>query len=42
MGFVAVVPEDDVKKTCKLMGPGTKVIGSITESGLLAGNLKLD
>jgi phosphoribosylformylglycinamidine cyclo-ligase len=42
MGFVAVVPEDDVKKTCKLMGPGTKAIGSITKSGLLAGNLKLD
>lgn len=42
MGFVVVVPEEEASETCKLMGKGSKVIGSIVKSGLKAGNLKLD
>ncbi len=41
MGFVVVVPESDAKETCKIMGPGSKVIGSIVKEGLKAGQLKL-
>jgi phosphoribosylformylglycinamidine cyclo-ligase len=42
MGFVVVVPEADAKNACQIMGPGSKVIGSMVKSGLKAGNLKLD
>ncbi len=41
MGFVIVVPESDVKDACRIMGPGSKVIGSIVKEGLKAGQLKL-
>lgn len=41
MGFVVVVPEADVQKACKIMGKGSKVIGSIVKEGLKAGQLKL-
>jgi phosphoribosylformylglycinamidine cyclo-ligase len=41
MGFVVVVPESDAKKACRIMGPGSKVIGSIVKEGLKAGQLKL-
>ncbi len=41
MGFVVVVPESDAKDACKIMGPGSKVIGSIVKEGLKAGQLKL-
>jgi len=39
MGFVVVVPEDEAKDTCQIMGPGSKVIGSIVKEGLRAGSL---
>jgi phosphoribosylformylglycinamidine cyclo-ligase len=42
IGFVVVVPEADAKNACQIMGPGSKVIGSMVKSGLKAGNLKLD
>ncbi len=41
MGFVVVVPEADAKNACRIMGPGSKVIGSIVKEGLKAGQLKL-
>jgi phosphoribosylformylglycinamidine cyclo-ligase len=41
MGFVIVVPESDAKRACRIMGPGSKVIGSIVKEGLKAGQLKL-
>jgi phosphoribosylformylglycinamidine cyclo-ligase len=42
LGFVVVVPEADAKNACQIMGPGSKVIGSMVKSGLKTGNLKLD
>jgi phosphoribosylformylglycinamidine cyclo-ligase len=42
MGFVVVVPEADAKLACRIMGPSSKVIGSIVKEGLKAGSLKLD
>jgi phosphoribosylformylglycinamidine cyclo-ligase len=41
MGFVVVVPEADAKDACRIMGPCSKVIGSIVKEGLKAGRLKL-
>jgi phosphoribosylformylglycinamidine cyclo-ligase len=41
MGFVVVVTEEDAKKACRIMGPGSKVIGSIIKEGLKAGSLAL-
>jgi phosphoribosylformylglycinamidine cyclo-ligase len=41
MGFVVVVPEEDAEKACRIMGPGSKVIGSIIKEGLKAGSLAL-
>ncbi|MCX6668243.1 MAG: phosphoribosylformylglycinamidine cyclo-ligase [Methanothrix sp.] len=41
MGFLVVVAEDEAKEACRIMGPGSKVIGSIVKEGLKAGNLKL-
>lgn len=41
MGFVVVVPEAEAEKACRIMGPGSKVIGSIVKEGLKAGQLKL-
>jgi phosphoribosylformylglycinamidine cyclo-ligase len=41
MGFVIIVPESDAKDACRIMGPGSKVIGSIVKEGLRAGQLKL-
>ncbi|MDM7939066.1 MAG: phosphoribosylformylglycinamidine cyclo-ligase [Methanothrix sp.] len=37
MGFVIVVPEEEVGKTCRIMGPGSKAIGSVVKEGLRAG-----
>lgn len=37
MGFLIVVPEEEVAKTCRIMGPGSKVIGSVVKEGLRAG-----
>jgi phosphoribosylformylglycinamidine cyclo-ligase len=39
MGFVVVVAEDEAAKACRIMGPGTKVIGSIVNEGIKAGNM---
>jgi phosphoribosylformylglycinamidine cyclo-ligase len=39
MGFVVVVAEDEAAKACRIMGPGTKVIGSIVKEGIKAGNM---
>ena len=39
MGFVVVVAEDEAQKACRIMGPGSKVIGSIVKEGLKAGSL---
>lgn len=41
MGFVVVVPESNAKDACRIMGKGSKVIGSIVKEGLRAGQLKL-
>lgn len=41
MGFVVVVPEEDAEKACRIMGPGSKVIGSIIKEGLKAGSIAL-
>jgi phosphoribosylformylglycinamidine cyclo-ligase len=41
MGFVVVVSEEDAEKACRIMGPGSKVIGSIIKEGLKAGSLAL-
>jgi len=42
MGFVVVVPEEEASLACKLMGKGSKVIGSIVKSGLKKGDLQLN
>ena len=42
MGFVVVLPESEAEKACRIMGLGSKVVGSIVESGLTRGNLKFD
>ncbi len=39
MGFVVVLPEDDAKEACRIMGPGCKIIGSIVKEGLKAGSM---
>lgn len=40
-GMIVVLPEDDAKEACRIMGPGSKVIGSIVKEGLKAGKLEL-
>jgi hypothetical protein len=37
-----VVAEVDAKLACLIMGPESKVIGSIVKEGLKAGSLRLD
>lgn len=41
MGFVVVLPEEQAADACRIMGPGSKVIGRIVESGLRAGSIRL-
>lgn len=41
MGFVVVLPEEQADDACRIMGPGSKVIGRIVESGLRAGSIRL-
>lgn len=41
MGFVVVVPESDASAACRIMGQGSRVIGSIVKEGLRAGSLAL-
>jgi phosphoribosylformylglycinamidine cyclo-ligase len=42
MGFVAIVSEKDSSEACQIMGPGSKVIGSIVPEGLKLKELKLE
>jgi phosphoribosylformylglycinamidine cyclo-ligase len=39
MGFVVVVAKDEAEMACQIMGPGSKVIGSIVKEGLKVGHL---
>jgi phosphoribosylformylglycinamidine cyclo-ligase len=39
MGFVVVLPESSAQEACRIMGPGSKVIGSIVKDGIKAGRL---
>ena len=39
MGFVVVVAESEAHDACRIMGPGSKVIGSVVKEGLKAGHL---
>jgi phosphoribosylformylglycinamidine cyclo-ligase len=41
MGFVVVVAEEEAQEACRIMGPGSKVIGSVVKEGLKAGHLTL-
>ena len=42
MGFAVIVPEEDAHEACQIMGPGSKVVGSIVKEGLRAGKLELN
>ena len=39
MGFVVVLAESEAKEACRIMGPGSRIIGSITKEGLRAGSM---
>ena len=39
MGFVVVLAESEAKEACSIMGPGSRIIGSITKEGLRAGSM---
>ena len=39
MGFVVVLDQSQAKEACRIMGPGSRVIGSIVKEGLKAGSL---
>ncbi|OYV08161.1 MAG: phosphoribosylformylglycinamidine cyclo-ligase [Methanosaeta sp. ASP1-1] len=39
MGFVVVLEESEAKEACRIMGPGSRVVGSIVKEGLKAGSL---
>jgi phosphoribosylformylglycinamidine cyclo-ligase len=39
MGFVVVLEESEAKEACRIMGPGSRIIGSITKEGLRAGSM---
>jgi phosphoribosylformylglycinamidine cyclo-ligase len=41
MGFLVVLDESEAKEACRIMGQGSKVIGSIVKEGLKAGSLVL-
>ena len=41
MGFVAVLEESEAREACRIMGPGSRVIGSMVKEGLKAGSLTL-
>jgi phosphoribosylformylglycinamidine cyclo-ligase len=41
MGFVVVLDESEAKEACSIMGPGSRVIGSMVKEGLKAGSLNL-
>jgi len=39
MGFVVALDESEALQACRIMGPGSRIVGSVTEEGLKAGNL---
>ena len=39
MGFLVVLDESEAKQACRIMGPGSRVVGSIVKEGLKAGSL---
>ncbi|MGV8175915.1 MAG: phosphoribosylformylglycinamidine cyclo-ligase [Methanothrix sp.] len=39
MGFLVVLDESEAKEACRIMGPGSRVVGSIVKEGLKAGSL---
>jgi phosphoribosylformylglycinamidine cyclo-ligase len=39
MGFVVVLDESEAKEACRIMGQGSRVIGSIVKEGLKAGSM---
>ena len=39
MGFVVVVAEGEAQDACRIMGPGSRVIGSVVKEGLKAGRM---
>ena len=41
MGFVVVLDESEAREACRIMGPGSRVIGSMAKEGLKAGSLTL-
>jgi phosphoribosylformylglycinamidine cyclo-ligase len=41
MGFVVVVPGEEAEQACRIMGPGTKVVGSVVKEGIKAESLEL-
>lgn len=41
MGFVVVLDESEAREACRIMGPGSRVIGSMVKEGLKAGSLTL-
>jgi phosphoribosylformylglycinamidine cyclo-ligase len=42
MGFAILVDEEDAHETCQIMGPGSKVVGSVVKKGLRARRLALN
>jgi len=39
MGFLVVLDESEAKEACRIMGPGSRIVGSIAKEGLKAGSL---
>lgn len=39
MGFLVVLAEEEAQEACRIMGPGSRVIGSVVGEGLRAGHL---
>ena len=39
MGFLIALDESEAKEACRIMGPGTRIVGSIAKEGLKAGRL---
>jgi phosphoribosylformylglycinamidine cyclo-ligase len=42
MGFAVIVSEEDAHEAGRIMGPGSKMVGSIVKEGLKAGKLELN
>mgnify|MGYP001114271805 FL=1 len=39
MGFLIALDESEAKQACRIMGPGSRIVGSIVKEGLKAGRL---